>query len=103
LAIGTVGRYVTNTAAVAVTRQANDQAMAVAHSAITISGLVDGSQWDWASDNKGDKARMQEKVHASETASAKPADDEQVAFGANQKVDKEAYHEAHRTANYVTH
>ncbi len=90
MAIGTGGRYVANTAAVAVARQANDQAAAVAHSAFTIAGLVNGSQWDWTSDDKGDEARMRRKPHASETALAWLMDDEQATFGANQKANEEA-------------
>jgi hypothetical protein len=43
---GTMGRNVTNTAAVAATRHANNQAAAVAHSACTIAGLVNGNLWN---------------------------------------------------------
>jgi hypothetical protein len=61
-------RYVTNMAAVAVVGHAHDQAMAVAHSASTVVGLVDGSQWDWASDDDGDEAHVRKNPHASDTA-----------------------------------
>jgi hypothetical protein len=101
LARGTMGRYVPNTAAVAIARHVNDQAAAVARLASTIAGLINGSQWDWTSGDDDIKAHMQVKRHASEAASAGPMDDEQAAFGANQKADEEAHHKAHRTANYM--
>jgi hypothetical protein len=57
-ACGTMGQYVTTTAAMAVLRHADNQAAASAHLASTVMGLVNGSQWDWTSNNDDDKVRM---------------------------------------------
>ena len=74
LARESVGRYASNTAAGAAGGHApdqaatvahSDQAAAAAHSAPTVVGLVDGSQWDWASDDDDDKAHERRNLHAS--------------------------------------
>jgi hypothetical protein len=46
---------------------------------------------------------MRVSSHASKTTSAGPTDDKQAALRANQKANKDAYHEAYRTASYMAH
>jgi hypothetical protein len=46
----------------------SNQAAAAAHLAPMVAGLVDGSQWDWASDDDDDEAHEQRNLHASGAA-----------------------------------
>jgi hypothetical protein len=72
-----VGRYAPNTVAGAAEGHAPDQAAVAAHSnqaaaaahlAPTVAGLVNGSQWDWASDDDKDEVHKQRNLHASGAA-----------------------------------
>jgi hypothetical protein len=100
-ACGTMGWYVTNTAAKAIVGHAHNQAAAAAHLAPTGVGLVDGSQWDWASNDDDNKAHGQNNPHASEAAGLR--DDEQAIRDAHQEADKEAHNDAHWTATFMAH
>jgi hypothetical protein len=101
LACGTMGWYVTNMAAEAIVGHAHDQAVAAAHLAPTGAGLINSSQWDWASDDDDDKAHGQNNPHASEAAGLR--DNEQVVRNAHQEADEEAHNDAHWTATYMAH
>jgi hypothetical protein len=90
---GTMGWYVTNTAARAVVGHAHNQAAAAANLAPTGAGLGNGSQWDWASDDDDDEAHGQNNLHASEAAGLR--DDERAIRDAHQEADKEAHNDAH--------
>jgi hypothetical protein len=93
--------YVTNTAARATVGHAHNQAAAAAHLAPTGAGLVDGSQWDWASNDNDDEAHGQNNPHASEAAGLRV--NEQAIHDAHQEADKEAHNDAHWTATYMAH
>jgi hypothetical protein len=106
----TMGRYAPNTAAGAAAGHAPNQAAAAAHSdqsaaaahlAPMGAGLVNGSQWDWASDDDDNKAHGQNNPHASEATGLR--DDEQALRDAHQEADDEAHNEAHWMATYMAH
>jgi hypothetical protein len=95
----TMGQNVTNTAAGAVVGHAHNQAAAAAHLAPTGVGLVDSSQWGWASSDNDGEAHGQNNLHASEAAGLR--DNEQAVRDAHQEAGKKAHNDAHWTVTYM--
>jgi hypothetical protein len=110
LAHKTVGGYAPNTAAgapmghapnQAATAAHSDQAAAAAHLAPTVAGLVDGSQWDWASDDDDNKAHEWRNLHAIGAAGLR--NNEHAILDAHQEAEEEVHSNAHWTATYMAH
>jgi hypothetical protein len=110
LACKSVGRYAPNTAAGAASGHApvqaaaaahSDQAAAAAHLAPTVAGLLDGSQWDWASDDDNDEAHERSNLHASGAAGLR--NNEHAVPDAHQEAKEDAHRDSHWTATYMAH
>ncbi len=79
----------------------SDQAAAAAHLAHTVAGLVDGSQWDLASDDHDDKAHEQRNSHASGATGLR--NNEHAGLDAHQEAKEDAHSNAHWMATYMAH
>jgi hypothetical protein len=110
LAHKTMGRYAPNTAARVAAGHApvqaaaaahSDQAAAAAHLAPTVAGLLDGSQWDWASDDDDNEAHELRNLHASGAAGLR--NNEHAGLDAHQEAEEDAHSNAPWTATYMAH
>jgi hypothetical protein len=67
----------------------------------TVAGLLDGSQWDWASDDDNNKAHEWRNSHASGAAGLR--NNEHAVLDAHQEAEEEAHSNAHWTVIYMAH